>query len=151
MTWSWLLAALHLLGLGIGLGAIWARAQALSGPLDRAGLNRVLVADSWWGVSAIVWIVTGLLRAFAGFEKGTQYYLHNHFFLLKMALLLGVLALELAPMIALVRARIAIGRGLEPDVAMAPRYARSSYLQAGLIVAMVLCATAMARGIGQVG
>lgn len=33
MTIRWLLAALHLLGLGIGLGAVWTRRQELLGPL----------------------------------------------------------------------------------------------------------------------
>lgn len=145
----WLLASIHLLGLGIGLGAIWVRARALRGPLDAAGLRRALAADTWWGVAAIVWISTGLARAFAGFEKGTQYYLHNHFFLTKMALLLGILALEIAPMIALVRWRIALGRRQAPDLARAATYGRISDVQAVLVLLMLLAATAMARGLGQ--
>ena len=35
----WLFAWLHLLGLGIGLGAVWARARAFGRPLDTAGLE----------------------------------------------------------------------------------------------------------------
>ena len=31
MTLRWLLAAVHLLALGIGLGAVWARARSLAG------------------------------------------------------------------------------------------------------------------------
>ncbi len=63
MTIRWLLAALHLLALGIGLGAIWARGRAL-------------------------------------------------------------------------------------DTGAASRFARISFIQAGLVVLMVLAATAMARGYG---
>jgi len=44
-------------------------------------------------VAAGLWIVTGLLRAFAGFEKGTAYYLENDAFLIKMALLILILIL----------------------------------------------------------
>ena len=73
MALRWLLAALHLLGLGVGLGAIYGRSRALRGPLDISGLRRVFVADTWWGVAAGVWIVTGLLRALGGYEKGTDY------------------------------------------------------------------------------
>ena len=51
-----LFATLHLLGLGVGLGAVWARARALRGPLDAQGLGRVFYADSWWGVAAAIWI-----------------------------------------------------------------------------------------------
>jgi hypothetical protein len=48
----WLLAAAHLLALGIGLGAVWARSRALRGSLDPAGLRRVLGADAWWSAGA---------------------------------------------------------------------------------------------------
>ena len=34
MTVRWLLAAVHLLALGVGLGAVWARGRALAGELD---------------------------------------------------------------------------------------------------------------------
>lgn len=79
----WSIAALHLIALGIGLGALWARGRALRGPLDAARLKRVFYADNWWGVAALLWIATGLLRAFGGLEKGTDYYLHNTWFLVK--------------------------------------------------------------------
>lgn len=144
----WLFAALHLLALGIGLGAIWARARGLFGTLDTAGLKRVFSADTWWGIAAILWIGTGAVRAFGGLEKGSRYYLHNEFFRAKMTLLVIILLLELAPMVTLIRWRIQIGRGIEPDTRLARRYAWISVTQACLIILMVLCATAMARGYG---
>jgi putative membrane protein len=143
-----LLAVLHLLGLGIGLGAVWARARALRGELDKLGLKRVFEADTWWGVAALIWIGTGLLRAFAGFEKGSAYYLGNHFFWLKMTLLIVVLALEVAPMVGLIRWRVASGKGQAVDLRLAPRFALISQIQAGLIVVMVVAAALMARGFG---
>ena len=149
MTLRWLLASLHLLGLGIGLGAVWARGRALNGDLDRGGLRRVFLADTWWGVAAVLWIVTGLIRAFGGFEKGTAYYLHNDAFLVKMALLLVILVIEIRPMVTLIRWRARVSRGEVPTSLTAARaMARISYLEAGLVVLMVLAATAMARGLG---
>lgn len=142
------LALLHLLALGIGLGAIWARARALSGSLDRAGLKRAFAADTWWGIAAVLWITTGLLRAFGGFEKGTAYYLQNEFFLLKMAVLLLILILEVWPMATLIRWRIADRRGETLNLRRVPLLARISYVEAGLVVVMVLAATMMARGLG---
>jgi putative membrane protein len=144
----WLFAAVHLLGLGVGLGSIWARARALQGPLDNAGLRRVFYADSWWGASAILLIGTGLVRAFGGLEKGADYYLHNHVFWGKMTLLVLILILEIQPMIAFIRWRIQVSRGQQVDARLAGRFALISYLQAGLLVLMVLAATAMARGYG---
>jgi len=148
MTIRWLLAAFHLLGLGVGLGAVWARGRAFQAQLDVLGLRRVFYADAWWGIAAIVWIATGLVRAFGGFEKGSFYYLHNHVFWAKMGLLAAILVLEVGPMIALIRWRVAVARGSVPDTRAATRFARISFVQAVLVVLMVLAATAMARGYG---
>ena len=148
MTIRWLLAAVHLLALGVGLGAVWARGRALQAPLDVPALRRVFYADTWWGIAAVLWIGTGLLRAFGGYEEGAFYYLHNHFFWAKMGLLGAILLLELGPMIALIRWRVAVARGAVPDTRAASRFARISFVQALLVVLMVLAATAMARGYG---
>ena len=147
MLIRWLLAALHLLALGIGLGAVWARGSALRGRLDADGYRRLFHADSLWGVAALLWISTGLVRAFGGLEKGSAYYLHNAAFLAKMTLLVLVLALEVWPMTTLIRWRVALGRGREVDPGPAATLALISRVQAGLIVAMVFAATAMARGL----
>ena len=150
MTIRWLFAALHLLALGIGLGAIWARARALQGRLDDTGLRRAFYADTWWGIAAILWIATGLARAFGGLEKGSAYYLHNHVFWAKMVLLGLILVLEIGPMLTLIRWRMLAARGAHPDTSAARRLATISYIQAVLVVLMILAATAMARGYGAV-
>ena len=150
MLVRWLFAWLHLLGLGIGLGAVWARARALRGPLDAPELRRAFAADRWWGVAAVIWIGTGLVRVIGGLEKGMDYYLRNHVFWTKMALLLAILLLEIGPAVTLARWRVQLSKGGRPDIARAARLARISYLQAVLVVLMVLAATAMARGIGVV-
>jgi len=148
MLIRWIFAWLHLLGLGIGLGAVWARARALRGTLDPAGLRRVFHADGWWGAAALIWIGTGLVRMLAGLEKGTDYYLRNHVFWGKMTLLLFILLLEIRPAVTLARWRSQLARGASPDTSAAARFARISYVQVVLVVLMALAATAMARGIG---
>jgi putative membrane protein len=144
----WLLAAAHLLALGIGLGAIWGRRQALLALPDPAAMRRVLDNDTWWGVAALIWISTGLVRALGPFEKGRDYYFHNHWFLTKMACLALILALEIAPMVTFIRWRIALARGGTVDTSKAKWFARTSAWQAILVLIMVLSATAMARGLG---
>ena len=148
MLIRWLFATAHLLGLGVGLGAVWARARALRGPLDPEGLRRVFYADGWWGAAAGIWIATGLVRVIGGLEKSMDYYLQNHVFWGKMTLLLAILALEVSPMVTLIRWRTQLRRGQTPDTRLAGRFATISYLQAVLVLLMVMAATAMARGIG---
>ena len=147
MTLRWLMASLHLLALPLGLAAVWWRARALRGPLDNAGLGRVFLADNLWGVAALVWIVTGVARAFGGLEKGTSYYVSQPMFHAKMGLLLTVLALEIWPMMTLIGWRVRTRRGGAVDVARAESLARISDIQALLVVLMVFVATALARGI----
>jgi len=153
---NWLLASLHLIALGVGLTAIWTRARALgllAGPDTAAPgvFRRVFAADAAWGGAAILWIGTGLVRAFGGFEKGSAYYLQSHLFWSKMGLLLLVLLLEIGPMVTLIRWRIAIARQAEVNVRPAAVLARVSYIQAALVVVMVFVATAMSRGLGEPG
>jgi putative membrane protein len=147
----WILAALHLLGLGVGLGAVWARGLNLLSPLTTEHLRAVFRADNLWGLAAVLWISTGLWRFLAGSEKSTGYYLQNHVFLTKMGLFLLILALEIAPMLTLIRWRRLVAAGQPVDPAGARRMATISFIQAGLVVLMVFAATAMARGIGASG
>jgi len=148
MLLSWIVAAIHLLALGNGLGAIWARSRALKGLPDPASLQRALYADTLWGVAALLWITTGLARAFTGLEKGSAYYLNNNAFWLKMALLGLILLLEIWPMVTLIRWRIQLSRGADIDTRNAKHFAHISVAQAALVILMVFAATAMARGIG---
>lgn len=146
------LAALHLLALGIGLGAILARWITLRRPLDPAAVKRVLHFDNQWGIAAALWIVTGVWRWVGSVEKSSGYYNTNHLFLAKMGCLALILALEVWPMITLIRWRRALGRGAAveqlPGRASARKLSAISAVQGLLVVAMVFLAAAMARGYG---
>jgi putative membrane protein len=139
-----LLAALHLLALGIGLGAVWVRARALARPLVPERLRAALVADAWWGVAALLWLTTGLWRLLASTEKATSYYLSNPIFHAKLGVFLLVFALEIWPMLTLTRWR----RGAEPREGTARRISHISYLEAALVLVILVLATSMARGYG---
>jgi len=142
----WLFASLHLLTLPLGLGAVWARSRALSSVQQTRDYRRVFLADNLWGFAAFLWISTGLVRAFAGLEKGSSYYLHDRMFIVKMSLLVVILLLEIRPMVTLFRWRMAVEKGVAVDTAVAPGLARMSRIQAGIVVLMVFAATALARG-----
>ena len=141
-------SALHLLALAIGLPSVFMRGRALKGPLDENGLRRLFTADTLWGVAAGLWIVTGLVRAFGGLEKGSQFYLSSPLFVVKMGLLIAVLLLEIWPMVTFIRWRIARSRGqTAPKAQLGGLYAVNQ-IQLGIVVTMVFVASLMARGIG---
>ena len=143
-----IVSALHVLALAIGLPSVFLRGRALEGRLDREGLQRLFAADSVWGVAAVLWLVTGLLRAFAGLEKGTAFYLASHLFWLKMALFVTVVGLEIRPMVTLIRWRAALRRGSTPDTSLARALYRLNHVELALVVVIVFVASFMARGFG---
>jgi putative membrane protein len=141
-------SSLHLLALAIGLPSVFLRGRALRGPLDAAGLGQLFAADTVWGLAALLWIGTGLMRAFGGLEKGSQFYLSSPLFWLKMSLLGVILVLEIWPMVTFIRWRIARGRGLPLDTSRVGALYAVNVVQAVLVVAMVFTASFMARGFG---
>ncbi|WP_027804110.1 DUF2214 family protein [Paraburkholderia dilworthii] len=148
MLVRWLLAALHLLAYGFALASILRRTWSLRRATVPAALRSVFRADTRWGLSALVLIVTGLMRVFGSYEKGADYYLHEPLFHVKMTLLVIILVLEIPSMLALMRWRAAIRKGVAPELQNARRYAHLSVIQTVLLVLMVFAATGMARGIG---
>lgn len=146
------LAGLHLIALGLGLGAVIARGTALREAPTDGSLRRAFRADAMWGIAAGLWIVTGLWRWLGATEKATGYYLANHYFLGKMGFLALILILEVVPMVTLIRWRMALGKGQPAESvhqgAAAKRIAIISHVQALLVVMMVFFAAAMARGYG---
>lgn len=144
-----LLAWLHLLALAVGLAGVWARARALRDslrdPADHGALRRAFIGDAWWGVAAVLWLVTGLWRLIGGTEKSTSYYFGNHAFYLKISLFLAIVALEIWPAMTLMKWRT---KKVAPDPRDAGRIEVISYVQCALVVATVLAAVSMARGYG---
>jgi len=145
---SAVVSSLHLLALAIGLPAVFLRGRALKGPLDAEGLRRLLAADNVWGLAAVLWIVSGLLRAFGGLEKGTEFYLRSPLFWTKVALFLVVLLLEIRPMVTFIRWRFQLGRGQTVDPSGARALYTLNHIELALVVVMVVVASLMARGVG---
>lgn len=144
-----LLSSLHIFALAIGLPGIFLRARALTAlQNDAAALPRVFAADNAWGIAAILWLVTGLVRAFGPFEKTSAYYLHSGAFWLKMALFVAMMLLEILPMVTLIRWRIRTAKKESVDLSSAGRLALISRVELALLVAMPFVAAAMARGVG---
>lgn len=145
---SAVVSALHVLALALGLPAVFLRGRALRSRLDRDALGRLFIADTVWGIAAGLWLVTGLLRAFAGLEKGAAFYLASTLFWTKMGLFLLVVALEVWPMLTFLRWRATLRRGGAPDTSSVRSLYQVNHLQLVLVVVMVFVAAFMARGFG---
>jgi putative membrane protein len=147
-----ILAGLHLLMLGLGISAVLYRGSMLREPFSEYSLTRVFKFDTMWGISAIIWIATGLWRLLGGIEKPTSYYLSNSLFMTKMTALILILLLEIWPMITLIRWRIQLKKGGAPTtvatIEAAKKIAILSHVQALLVVIMIFAAAGMARGFG---
>ena len=147
-----ILAGLHLLALGLGMGAVITRGNVMREPVTADSLRRTFRADNLWGAAAGLWLVTGLWRMLGGIEKPRAYYAINEIFMLKMVLFVLVLALELWPMIMLIKWRreMRMGHGLTTfaTVPKTKRIAMLSHIEALVLVLMIFAAVAMARGYG---
>lgn len=146
------LAALHLVALGLGLGAVIARGAALRESASNAALRRAFRSDTTWGVAALLWLGTGLWRLLAETDKATGYYLANPLFHAKMGLFVLILLLEIWPMFTLIRWRRSFSAGESAERLMTRGASRRigviSHIEALLVVAMVFVAVAIARGYG---
>lgn len=151
-----LAAALHYLALGIGMGGLFMRGLYLKQiALKHAGekpsaLSKVFIADNLWGLAALLWVATGLLRFLHGYEKPTEWYLYNHAFWLKMGLFLLLFALEMFPMVKLIQFRMQRRKSeqfMPAAGALAP-LVRVNRIEFALLLVIPIVASLMARGIG---
>jgi putative membrane protein len=111
--------------------------------------RRIALADRWYGISAGVVLVVGFLRA-VYFEKGMGYYASNPFFHAKIALFVLIGLLSIYPTLRFFRWGAELKAGRAPVVSE-PQFriiANSLKAQMLLLVALLLCASLMAHGVG---
>jgi putative membrane protein len=141
---SALFSALHIFTLALGLPGLFLRGRWLKAN----DLPRAFMADTAWGIAALLWLGTGLMRAFGGLEKGSAYYLHSNTFWVKMALFGVITLLEIYPMVTLIRWRMAAARKQPIDTGKLPLLVRLNSGELAVLLLMPFVASAMARGIG---
>jgi putative membrane protein len=111
--------------------------------------RRIQRADIFYGISAGLLLIVGLLRVFF-FEKGSAFYAHNIFFWVKMAAFALVALLSIDPTVRYIRWIKYFRQGQAPEISDT-EYQRTRLLLTleviGLAV-ILLAAAFMARGIG---
>jgi putative membrane protein len=120
--------------------------------LTVASARRLVLTDTVLGASAGLLLVVGLLRVFL-FEKGAAYYFQSAPFLIKLALFLALAALSIVPTREFLSWRPALreGRPPAPELQRMVRVRSVLHWELAGIVAILLCAALMARGIGSFG
>lgn len=117
--------------------------------MSAAAARRVQRADRVAGIAATLLLVFGLLRVFY-FEKGSDYYFANAWFLVKVALFAAAAVISVYPTVRILRwgSELAHGRAPALDAADVRRLKRAVHWELVLIGAILLCASLMAKGIG---
>ncbi len=89
-------AYLHYLGFMLAFGALVVESQTLKKDLSLAEAWKVVVADAIYGLAGTTILVTGILRVIY-FGKGTDYYLNNPVFYIKVGIFILVSLFSLYP------------------------------------------------------
>lgn len=110
---------------------------------EARGLQQI---DLWYGVSALVLLVAGILRVFYG-GKGYQFYLGNTLFWIKMALILAISILSIYPTIRYIRWGSLALDGIVLSDSEFQRIRQLLRLQMIGILLVIILAPAMARGL----
>jgi putative membrane protein len=119
--------------------------QELTAPVARR-LQRI---DLFFGVAAILVIVTGVARVWLGL-KGADFYLHNPIFWTKMGLFVLVGLLSIPPTVHYLRWNALLAGGADAIREEPPTYGRIRSLLIAEIVVLAfipLCAVLMSRGL----
>lgn len=147
---STIIAALHFIGLGLSFTGVSLRIQGIRQALRTKELRGVFLGDNIWGIAGILILVTGLLRAFGGYEKGSSFYLQNSWFHFKLSAFILIVLLEIYPMIQLIKWRISRKTSLQDseaasDLVVLKRTDWISKIELVLLFVIVFLAAAMTR------
>jgi len=146
---SALVAFVHHLGAFALVSAIAAEFLLTRGEINLLSARRLLTVDLILGLAAATVLTAGVLRVLF-FEKGLDYYLHNHAFLAKMGLFVAVGVLSVKPTRQFLSWRAVIARGDAPaiDADSTRTIRRIIHFELTGAVLILLCAALMAKGLG---
>ena len=121
----------------------------ISDSIGVATARRIQRADRVYGISSILLLIFGFLRV-VYFEKGTDYYFSNTFFLIKIALFIGVGLLSIYPTVSYLRWNPELNQNIEPEVSPLDVLKLRKVIHTELVAIMgvLLCASLMAKGFG---
>lgn len=149
MVTAALIAFAHFLAFFALTAALVMQLGLISDSINVATARRIQRADRAYGISSVLLLIFGFLRV-VYFEKGTEYYFGNTFFLIKMALFIGVGLLSIYPMVSYMRWNPELKQGIEPEISGRQAQKLRKFIHTELvgIMGILLCASLMAKGFG---
>jgi len=117
--------------------------------MNVAVARRIQRADMVAGLSAILLLLFGSLRVLY-FEKGTDYYLGNSFFQIKIVLFLLAALVSAYPTICFRRWKAELAQDIAPGLSAieVTRLKRAIHWELVFIGGILVCASLMAKGFG---
>jgi len=144
-----LFAFLHHIAAFALVAALAIELVAIKDQMNAPNIRKLAIADMIVGISAGIILVVGFIRVFY-FEKGASYYFHSAPFIIKLTLFVMVALLSIYPTLHFLSWRKAVKQGRVPAIAPATlRTVRLAiHVELTAIIALILCAALMARGVG---
>jgi putative membrane protein len=144
---SMLFAFLHHLSAFTLVSAVAIEFALIRQELTLSSARRLQVTDLVLGIAAGALLMIGLLRVFF-FEKGADYYFHNHAFLTKLSLFILVALLSIIPTVEFLSWRGALKAGQVPTIGAKKLKLVTAVIHGELfaIVIILLSAAIMAKG-----
>lgn len=143
------LAYIHYLSIITLIAALVLELVIFEKDLSRKEIKKLQLADSLYGLAAILVLGTGTLRIML-YGNGWDYYLDNYFFIIKLSLFTIVGLLSIYPTIAFLKWRKLPKdhEGVSFDNTTYKRILTVIRIEVTLVFLIPLFATLMARGIG---
>jgi len=144
-----LMAFLHHLAAFTTVAALAVEVATFRPPLTVVQARRLQRTDNIYGVAAAAVLIIGGLRV-AYFEKPPVYYLHDLYFIAKLAAFLSAALISIYPTIVFLSWNAALRAGAVPEVSAerTRRVRLCLMLELTAIVVILACAALMARGFG---
>jgi len=149
---NWLMAFLHHLAAFTLFAALVYEFILLRKPFSLQTAQSLLKTDQVYGIAAVTILIIGFGRALH-FEKGEAYYFHSLPFIVKISLFLLVGILSIYPTVKFLSWRSALKRQQLPQVSeeTLTMIRRLIHIELFAVIAIMLCAAMMAKGVGYLG
>lgn len=152
MITNWLMAFLHHLAAFTLFAALVYEFILLRKAFSVQTAQSLLKTDQIYGIAAVAILVIGFGRALH-FEKGEAYYFHSLPFIIKISLFLLVGILSIYPTVKFLSWRSSLKQQQLPQVSATTLniIRRLIHIELAAVIAIILCAAMMAKGIGYFG